>query len=80
MYHFPNATSVAFLRSHGFRSVVALNDIPLTPQVNPNRIPAPSLGLRRIDMGNSVLYLVEPRLPGQPLNWLGGTRGRIMFR
>jgi hypothetical protein len=61
MYHFPTATAVAYLRSHGFRSVVALKDIPPTPQVNPDRIPAASLGLRRIDMGDSVLYLVEPR-------------------
>ena len=61
MYHFPTATAVAFLRSHGFRGVVVLKDIPLTPQANPNRNPAPSLGLRRIDMGDSVLYLVEPR-------------------
>jgi hypothetical protein len=61
MYHFPTATAVAYLRSHGIRSVVVLKDIRPTPQVNPNRIPAPSLGLRRIDMGDSVLYLVEPR-------------------
>jgi hypothetical protein len=61
MYAFPNATSAAYLRSHGFRSVVVLKDIPPTPQVNPNRIPARSLGLRRIDMGDSLLYLVEPR-------------------
>ena len=59
--HFPNATSVAYLRSHGFRSVVVLRDLPPTPQVNPNRIPARSLGLRRISMGDSVLYLIEPR-------------------
>jgi len=58
------ATAVAYLRSHGFRSVVALKGIPPTPQVNPNRIPAASLGLRRIDMGDSVLYLVEPRPSG----------------
>jgi hypothetical protein len=63
IYHFPNATSAAYLRSHGFRSVVVLKDIPPTPQVNPNRIPRPSLGLSRIDMGDSLLYLVEPRLP-----------------
>jgi hypothetical protein len=61
MYHFPDATSVAYLRSHGFRSVVVLKDVPPAPQVNPNRIPAASLGLRRTDMGDSVLYLVEPR-------------------
>jgi hypothetical protein len=61
MYHFPTATAVAYLRSHGFRSVVVLKGIPPTPQVNPYRIPAASLGLRRIDMGDSVLYLVEPR-------------------
>jgi hypothetical protein len=64
MYHFPTATAVAYLRSHGFRSVVALKGIPPTPQVNPYRIPAASLGLRRIDMGDSVLYLVEPRPSG----------------
>lgn len=63
MYHFPSARSVAYLRSHGFRSVVVLANIPPTPQVNPNRIPAAPLGLRRIDMGDSVLYLVEPLPP-----------------
>ncbi len=60
MSHFPNATSVAYLRSHGFRSVVVLKGIPPTPQVNPDRIPPASMGLLRIDMGDSVLYLVEP--------------------
>jgi len=60
MRGFPDATSVAYLRSHGFRSVVVLKDVPPAPEKNPDRIPAPSLGLRRIDMGDSVLYLVEP--------------------
>lgn len=65
MYRFPDATSVAYLRSHHFRSVVILKDqtkIPPNARVNPGRVPAASLGLRRIDMGDSVLYLVEPRL------------------
>jgi hypothetical protein len=61
MYHFPTAKAVAYLRSHGIRSVVVLKGLPPTPQVNPYEIPAASLGLRRIDMGDSVLYLVEPR-------------------
>lgn len=66
MWHFPNATSAAYLRSHGFRSVVVLTDIPPTAAVDPYRIPAASLGLDRIDMGDSVLYLVEPKPPAPP--------------
>jgi hypothetical protein len=62
MSGFPDATSVAYLRSHHFRSVVVLKDqaaIPAGARIDPGRLPAPSLGLRRIDMGDSVLYLVE---------------------
>ena len=73
--HFPNSTSVAYLRSHGYRSVVVLKGLPPTPQVDPNRIPARSLGLRRINMGDSVLYLVEPR-PLAQLRSLRWPRGR----
>jgi hypothetical protein len=64
MYRFPDATSVAYLRSHDYRSVVILKDqtmIPVHARVDPGRVPAASLGLRRIDMGDSVLYLVETR-------------------
>lgn len=63
MRHFPDATSVAYLRSLHFRSVVVVKDqaaFPARARVNPRRVPAASLGLRRIDLGNSVLYLVEP--------------------
>jgi hypothetical protein len=83
MLHFPDATSVTYLRSHHFRSVVVLKGqaaIPASERIDPGRLPAPSLGLRRIDMGDSVLYLVEPRLPGQPLNPPGGARGRVMVQ
>jgi hypothetical protein len=61
MSGFPSATSVAYLRRLGFRGVVVLKDVPLAASADPYRIPAASLGLRRIDMGDSVLYLVEPR-------------------
>jgi hypothetical protein len=63
MTGFPDVTSVTYLRSHHFRSVVVLKDqtaIPASARIDPGRLPAPSLGLRRIDMGDSVLYLVEP--------------------
>jgi hypothetical protein len=59
MRGFPDATSVTYLRSHHFRSVVVVKDVPPAPQEKPDRSPAPSLGLRRIDMGDSVLYLIE---------------------
>ena len=67
MRGFPDATSVAYLRSHHFRSVVVLKDqtaIPASARIDADRLPAPWLGLRRIDMGDSVLYLVEPRPAG----------------
>jgi hypothetical protein len=63
MRGFPDATSVAYLRSRHFRSVVVLKDqaaIPASSRVDAGRLPAASLGLRRIDMGDSVLYLIEP--------------------
>jgi hypothetical protein len=68
MSHFPDPVSVAYLRSQHFRSVVVvkdhiavpLADLPEPPRIDPSQVPPPSLGLRRIDMGDSVLYLVEP--------------------
>lgn len=63
MAHFPDARSVAYLRKYHYRSVVIFKDqsaIPAYARVNPDVIPAPSLGLQRIDMGDSVLYEVEP--------------------
>jgi hypothetical protein len=68
MSHFPDPVSVAYLRRHHFRSVVVvkdhaavpLADLPEPPRIDPSQIPAPSLGLRRTDMGDSVLYTVEP--------------------
>jgi hypothetical protein len=77
MSHFPDRASVAYLRSHHFRSVVVvkdhtvvpLGDLPEPQRIDPGKIPAPSLGLRRIDMGDSVLYLVEPANPPGAAWW-----------
>jgi hypothetical protein len=44
---FPDAASVAYLRAHGFRSVVVVGRAPM---------PAPALGLTRTDLGDSVLF------------------------
>ena len=58
--HFPDAKSVAYLRRHGFRSVVVLkNQVHTRLWADAGRAPAPALGLRRIDMGDSVLFVVE---------------------
>jgi hypothetical protein len=65
LYRFPDATSVAYLRKYHFRSVVVLKDqtgFPPYHHVNPYLVPAPALGLKRVDMGDSVLYAVEPGL------------------
>jgi hypothetical protein len=64
MGHFPDAKSVRYLRVFGFRSVVVLKNqvnTPLWARARADRAPRPSLGLRRIDMGDSVLFLVEPK-------------------
>jgi hypothetical protein len=59
MIGFPDARSVAYLRAHGFHSVVVL---PAQPGTNlwreAGRVPDPSLGLVRVDLGDSVLFTV----------------------
>jgi hypothetical protein len=64
MGHFPDAKSVAYLRVFGFKSVVVLKNqanTPLWARARADKPPRPALGLRRIDMGDSVLFLVGPK-------------------
>jgi hypothetical protein len=62
MLNFPDARSVAYLRANGFHSVAVLRQ-PLGTQLwaNAGRVPDPSLGLTRTDLGDSVLFTVSAR-------------------
>jgi hypothetical protein len=58
---FPDARSVAYLQQNGFRSVVVLRT-PLGTELwqDADRVPDPVLGLTRWDLGDSVLYTLDP--------------------
>lgn len=61
MRNFPDATSVAYLRSNGFRSVVLLrSQLPGTVWQSADRKPSPKLGLTRTEKGNCVIFTVGP--------------------
>jgi hypothetical protein len=60
MLDFPDARSVAYLRANGFHSVAVLKQ-PLGTDLwaNAGRVPDPSLGLTRQDLGDSVLFTLS---------------------
>jgi hypothetical protein len=62
LLNFPDARSVTYLRANGFRSVAVLRQ-SLDTQLwaNASRVPDPSLGLTRTDLGDSVLFTVSSR-------------------
>jgi hypothetical protein len=60
---FPDAASVAYLRTNGYRSVVVLKTVEgVHPVAVPPSLPPldPKLGLSRVDLGDSVLYTLDP--------------------
>jgi hypothetical protein len=62
---FPDVKSVNYLRQNGFRSVVVLRTPVGTPLwQDADRVPDPSLGLTRTDLGESLLYTLTPAPPG----------------
>jgi hypothetical protein len=61
MIGFPDARSVAYLRANGFHSVAVLKQSLGTPLwANAAKVPDPALGLTRKDLGDSVLFTVNP--------------------
>jgi hypothetical protein len=62
MKGFPDKRSVAYLRVNGFHSVAVLR-APWQDSkmwVHADRVPDPALGLTRTDLGDSVLFTVQP--------------------
>jgi hypothetical protein len=58
---FPDARSVGYLRANGFRSVVVLRaDLGTNLWQDADRVPDPALGLTRWDLGDSLLYTLNP--------------------